>query len=151
MADLFRLLKPQGYKDLKVKDSLGHKVRRVVGVKSLYWYTWKGYTLDDATKILYYIAEEQQFKRVDPEGAAGRLAMAFSDLNDSIPFPVAATALGFGTPEFKFNGRSHNGATLPFKVHPRLKMYPWIRRPVAWRPEIKELMESGDYELPGDL
>lgn len=95
---------------------------------------------------MYDIAEVENFKRIDPDGAAGRITQAFHDLNDSIPVSVAARLLGLTTPDFKVNGKFHDGKPLPFRHHPRLRMYPWIKRPVAVRSEIEEMLDEQKSE-----
>lgn len=143
-ADLLRLYKSP----VKSRDTLNRRKADVVerkGIQVYDWYTWRGYKVDDAADILYDMARKDKFKRVDPEGAYGKLVMARHDLNDSIPFSVAARILGFGVPEFKVNGKYHNGEKLDLPLHPRQRMYPWIKRALVDRAKIKEMLESGDY------
>lgn len=123
------------------------------GIKPKSWYTRVGYGVADIPKVVYHIEEKalnsRKKLRSDPFRAAGIATMACKDLNDAIPFLAAARLLGYEDPDFKYSGFLTNADPLPFKVHPRLHLYPWISTPMAKRSDIEEIIDSGNY--PGAL
>lgn len=143
-ADILRVLKPNN-KSRNTNWKRAYKSEEKHGFHSYDWYTWRGYKLDDAIQICYDIAEIEKFKRIDPDGAAGKMSMAYYDFQDAIPSAVAARILGLEVPDFIYAGRINFGSKLPFETHPRRKMYPWISRSLARKSDIKEMLESGEY------
>lgn len=124
-----------------------HREASRLELKRYDWYSWRGFTLPDAIELAYAIHQPSD-RGFNPERGVAFMEAAHRDLHDAIPKSVAAALLGFSTPEFRKGTYYKNGAEeLPFNLHPRLTFYPWIRTSLTTRKEVKELLDSGKYQL----
>lgn len=112
------------------------------GIKQHRWSSRKGYLPEDAGTIFRHVAKQNKRTYRYNRAHWYELDMlnAARDLGDTgMTFIEAGSLLGMPPPDNRYMG---DYRIFPFGLHPKQKLYDWIRQPIAHIDEVRKEYES---------
>ena len=112
------------------------------GIKQHQWSSRKGYLPEDAGVIFRHVAKQngRTYRYNRAHWYELDMFNAARDLGDTgITFTEAGRLIGIPPPD---NWHRGDYRLLPFGIHPKQKLYDWIRQPIAHIDEVRKEYES---------
>lgn len=119
-----------------------HRAAEKHGIKQYRWSSRKGYLPEDAGTIFRHVAKQNNriYRYNRAHWYELEMFNAARDLGDTgITFVEASSLIGIPPPA---NWQMGDYRLLPFGIHPKQKLYDWIRQPIAHIDEVRKEYES---------